>query len=511
VGLRTSDECAGERRDEGDEMSVKLSSATLSSLPRTVGVPKYKRADLKAGIFHIGVGNFHRAHQAVYLDDLFNTGADHDWAIVGAGVREPDIAMREKLAAQDWFTTVVEQEAESSAAHVTGVMIDFVKPFDVAANLAALTDPRIRIVSLTVTEGGYYVSPASQHFDPAHPDIAADGKNPDAPRTAFGLIVAGLKKRRAAGVSPYTVMSCDNLPGNGHVTENAVVGLAELSDPALAKWIRGNVAFPNGMVDRITPATTDRERAILKDQWGVEDNWPVFCEEFKQWVVEDKFPSGRPALDRVGVTFTSDVAPYEFMKIRILNGGHAAIAYPAGLLDIHFVHEAMEDRQIAQFLETLAKREIIPVVPPPPKVDLEAYRRKVAERFANPKIGDTVTRLCFDGSNRQPKFILPAARDRLKAGAGVSGLALCSALWCRYCYGETESGKHIPPNDPAWERLQAAARLARGDPKAWLAMGDIFGGLAANAAYVNAFSSALSSLWSKGVRATLADYLSAKA
>jgi len=201
-----------------------------------------------------------------------------------------------------------------------------------------------------------------------------------------------------------------------------------------------------------------------------------------------------------------------FLAVIVLAGLlAAAIAYPAGLLDIHFVHEAMEDRQIAEFLETLTKREIIPVVPPPPNVNLDAYRGKVAERFANPKIGDTVSRLCFDGSNRQPKFILPAARDRLKAGAGVSGLALCSALWCRYCYGETESGKHIAPNDPGWERLQAAARPARGDPKAWLAMGDIFGDLAANAAYVKAFSSALSSLWSKGVRATLADYLSAKA
>lgn len=492
-------------------MSVKLSSATLASLPKTVGAPKYQRSDLKAGILHIGVGNFHRAHQAVYLDDLFNTGADRDWAIVGAGVREPDIGMREKLKAQDWLTTVVEQEADSSTAHVTGAMIDFIKPFDVAANLAALVDPAIRIVSLTVTEGGYYVSPATQHFDPAHPDIVADSKAPDAPKTAFGLIVAGLKKRRAAGVAPYTVMSCDNLPGNGHVTENAVVGLSEMSDPALSEWIRGNVAFPNGMVDRITPATTDRERAILNEKWGVEDNWPVFCEEFKQWVVEDKFPSGRPALDKVGVTFTGDVAPYEFMKIRILNGGHAAIAYPAGLLDIHFVHEAMEDKQIAEFLETLTRREIIPVVPPPPNVDLEAYRRKVAERFANPKIGDTVSRLCLDGSNRQPKFILPSARDRLKAGASVRGLALCSALWCRYCYGESENGKHIPPNDPSWDRLQAAARPARSDPKAWLEMRDIFGDLATNSNYVGAFSSALASLWAKGVRATLADYLGANA
>ncbi len=488
-------------------MSVKLSLANLKTLPKSVAAPKYERSDLKAGIFHIGVGNFHRAHQAVYLDDLLNKGRDHDWALIGAGVRQTDIAMREQLAAQDWLTTVVEQEAHASAAHVTGAMIDFIKPFDVAANLAVLMRPEIRIVSLTVTEGGYYISPATQNFDPTHPDIVADARSSDAPKTAFGLIVAGLKRRRAAGLQPYTVMSCDNLPGNGHVTENAVAGLAELSDPKLAEWIRANVAFPNAMVDRITPATTERERSILKDQWGVEDNWPVFCEEFKQWVVEDHFPAGRPALDEVGVTFTSDVAPYELMKIRILNGGHAAIAYPSGLLDIHFVHEGMEDAQVAEFLETLTKREIIPVVPPPPKVDLEAYRKKVAERFANPKIGDTITRLCLDGSNRQPKFVLPTVRDRLKTGGSVKGLALVSAMWCRYCYGETESGRPIPPNDPSWDRLQAAAKAARYDPRAWLALGDIFGDLATNSIYIETFSAALASLWAKGVRTTLADYL----
>ena len=222
-------------------------------------------------------------------------------------------------------------------------------------------------------------------------------------------------------------MSCDNIPGNGHVTENAVAGLAELADPELARWIRANVAFPNSMVDRITPATTDRERAILRDKCGLEDNWPVFCEEFRQWVVEDKFPAGRPALETVGVTFTSDVSPYELMKIRILNGGHAAIAYPAGLLDIHFVHEAMADEQIRAFLEKLTKSEIQPVVPPPPNTSLDDYRELIARRFANPKIGDTIQRLCFDGSNRQPKFILPTVADRLKSGASIKGLALVSA------------------------------------------------------------------------------------
>ena len=490
-------------------MSVKLSAAALTHMPPGISVPKYRRPDLSPGIVHFGVGNFHRAHQAVYLDDLFNAGRDRDWAIVGAGVRDPDVTVREKLEQQDWLTTVVEQEAESANARVTGAMIDFVRPHDVAANLDILASPRIRIVSLTVTEGGYYISPATQTFDSGHPDIVADSRNIEAPRTVFGLIVAGLKRRRVAGVPPFTVMSCDNIPGNGHVTENAVAGLAKLADPELGGWIRTNVAFPNSMVDRITPATTDRERGFLRERYGLEDNWPVFCEEFRQWVVEDRFPAGRPALDAVGVTFTSDVAPYELMKIRILNGGHAAIAYPAGLLDIHFVHEAMEDAQIRAFLEALTKREIQPVVPPPPnrpRLLPQAGREPVRE----PEIGDTIQRLCLDGSNRQPKFILPSVRDRVKAGASFNGLALVSALWCRYCYGETESGKPIAPNDPSWDRLQKAAKPARNDPLAFLKLRDIFGELAESPAYVNAFSNALASLWARGVRSTLADYLSNK-
>jgi mannitol 2-dehydrogenase len=489
-------------------MSIKLSAGALANLPAEIAVPKYRRSDLSAGIIHFGVGNFHRAHQAVYLDDLFNDSGDHDWALIGAGVRAPDVLVREKLGEQDWLTTVVEQEANSTKARVIGSMIDFVPPSDIAAILAALARPEIRIVSLTITEGGYYISPATQTFDSTHPDIASDAHDIGAPKTVFGLIVAGLKRRREAGLAPFAVMSCDNIPGNGHVTENAVAGLAELVDPKLAAWVRREVAFPNSMVDRITPATSDRERRMLHDSFGLDDNWPVFCEEFRQWVVEDEFPAGRPALEKVGVTFTSDVAPYELMKIRILNGGHAAIAYPAALLEIHFVHEAMQDPQISSFLEVLTKVEIIPTVPPPPQVDLESYRDLISRRFANPKIGDTIERLCFGGSDRQPKFVLPVAADRLKSGARVEGLALVSALWCRYCYGETENGRAISPNDPNWERIHAAAKQARTDPRAFLAMHDIFGNLARDAIYVAAFSKALSSLWGRGVRATLGEYLS---
>jgi mannitol 2-dehydrogenase len=316
-------------------MTTKLSLATLGAISAKAGVPNYDRHALRAGIVHFGVGNFHRAHQAVYLDDLFNLGRDHDWAIIGAGVLPSDDVMRAKLEAQDFLTTVVEQDNNRTAAHVTGAMIAYLRPGDRPAIVAQLASPHIRIVSLTITEGGYFIDPASGVFNRAHPAIAEDARNPASPKTVFGLILAGLAERRAKGIAPFTVMSCDNIPGNGEVTHAAVSGLARLSDPAFADWIDANVAFPNGMVDRITPATGPREIGIVASDYGIDDAWPVFCEEFKQWVLEDRFPQGRPALEKVGVQFVPDVAPYEHMKIRILNGGHAAIAYPAALLDVH--------------------------------------------------------------------------------------------------------------------------------------------------------------------------------
>lgn len=487
-------------------MTTKLSASTLATIT-TASTPAYDRSDLTPGIVHFGVGNFHRAHQAVYLDDLFALGQDHDWAIIGAGVRDADEAMRQKLGAQDWLTTVVEQEAETSAARVTGAMIDYLRPGDTAAIIARLADPATRIVSLTITEGGYYIDPASQKVDATHPDLVWDAAHIDTPKTVFGLILAGLIRRREQGIRPFTVMSCDNIPGNGHVTLDAISVLADMAQKGLANWVRANVAFPNGMVDRITPATSDRERSLLETEFGIEDNWPVFCETFKQWVLEDNFPAGRPALEKVGVQFVDDVSPYEHMKIRILNGGHATIAYPAGLMDIHFVHEAMENPLISAFLRKVEDDEIIPVVPPVPDTNLHDYRALCEKRFANPKIGDTIRRLALDGSNRQPKFIIPSALDRVKMGASVTGLALVSALWCRYCFGTTESGAVIEPNDPSWDRLTAQAKLARDKPEIWLQMSDIYGELANLSQFSSAFAHALDTLWSTGTKATLERYL----
>jgi mannitol 2-dehydrogenase len=484
-----------------------LSLATLDRLPVAVATPRYMRGDVTPGIVHFGVGNFHRSHQAVYLDDLMNRGEALDWGIVGAGVTAFDEDMRARLARQDFLTTLVEQDERGRSVRVIGSMIDFIAPANVPALLAQFADPRIRIVSLTITEGGYYIDPATGDFDADHPDIRHDALNPANPRTVFGRIVAGLVRRRAAGMPAFTVMSCDNIPHNGEVTRAATVGLARLADPALADWIDAHVSFPNGMVDRITPATTDAQRAWLAGNHRLSDASPVFCETFSQWVLEDSFSDGRPPLDKVGVTFAPDVSPFELMKIRILNGGHAAIAYPAGLLGIHFVHDAMRHPLIAAFLDRLTRDEIIPQVPPVPGVDLQGYRRTVAERFANPEVCDTIRRLCLDGSNRQPKFIVPTIADALRMGGPIGGLALVSALWCRYCQGVTEGGEAIAPNDPNWERLARTAQAARSEPSAWLRMQDVYGAVGDDFAFASAFGKALRALQADGVAATLERWL----
>lgn len=484
-----------------------LSDETLGQLPNGVSAPQYDRHHLTPGIVHIGCGNFHRAHMAVYLDDLFAQGLGHDWAILESGVREGDARMRDLLAGQDHLYSVIELAPNQQSARVVGSIAGFVPVADGNAPLiATMSDPAIRIVSLTVTEGGYFIDPATGTFSPSHPDIAHDGAHPDAPRTAFGAIVAALRQRRAAAVPAFTVMCCDNVPHNGRVTADAVIGVARLSDPELAAWITANVAFPNSMVDRITPATGPREHAIARDL-GLSDAAPVTCEPFRQWVMEDRFPAGRPPLEKVGVIFTDRVDAFETMKIRVLNGGHAIIAYPGGLADIEYVHEAMADAQIRAFLDAILTREVLPIVPPVPGVDLADYKALIIDRFSNPMVADTVRRLCLDGFNRQPKFIVPSIRDNLRAGNSVDGLILLSALWCRYCEGTTESGVPIAPNDPNWEQLTLRAAAARARPLAWLEMTDVYGTLGADPVVSRLFSATLGDVHSRGARRVIADYL----
>ncbi len=488
-------------------MTTKLSLSTLDQITNDVARPSYNPEDLSAGIVHVGVGNFHRAHQGIYLHRLFDKGLDRDWAIIGAGVTKYDDAMRSKLASQDWLSTIVELDPAQLTATVTGAMIDFIE-IESLAIINAMANPEVRIVSLTVTEGGYYVDAETGGFDSKNTDIVADAANPENPKTVFGIIIAALKKRKENNVSPFTIMSCDNLPENGSVAKHAVLGLAKSTDKALHDWIDTNVAFPNSMVDCITPATGEREIAIVESTFGIEDAAPVVSEPFHQWVLEDSFSSGRPSLEKVGVEFVKDVAPYELMKLRILNGGHASIAYLAGLLDIHYVHEAMNNSLVARYLDKLEYEEIIPTLTEIPGVSFSAYYKKIVERFSNEAVGDTIPRLCYDGLNRQPKFILPVIEARLEKNQSIDGLALECALWCRYCYGTTDSGAEIPANDPQWDRLKSQAALAKEDPQKWLELGDVYGPLSRDKSFTQAFEKALATIWKDGTGSAIEQYLS---
>ena len=369
-------------RELTGQSPMKLANDTMSSLPADIARPRYDRTALKAGIVHVGLGNFHRAHQAWYLHRLMQQGLALDWAIIGAGMRPYDAAMRDKLLEQDCLTTLIELDPAGASAEVVGSMIDYLPVEDGNAPLiAAMANPRIRIVAMTVTEGGYYIDPAEGTFDARHPDIRHDAANPETPRTVFGAIIAALKQRRADGTGPFTVQSCDNLQGNGAITRSAVLGLARLSAPDLADWIDLNCSFPNSMVDCIVPATGEKEIALAR-RFGLDDAAPVTHENYRQWVIEDKFCAGRPEWERVGAIVTDQVHDFETMKIRILNAGHQVIANPGELLSLETIADCMSHPVIRPMFLKIEREEIAPYVKPVPGMTPDAYVDLIESRFA---------------------------------------------------------------------------------------------------------------------------------
>ena len=485
---------------------IRVSDATLDDLPETIARPAYDRASLTPGIVHVGLGNFHRAHQAWYLQRLLRMGLNHDWAIIGAGVRANDRAQRARLLEQDCLSTLIELDPSGTSAEVIGAMIDYV-PVEAgnAALIRQMADPAIRIVTLTVTEGGYYIDPGTKELDTTHPDIRHDATHPDRPRTVFGAMAAALRYRRDRGIGPFTGQSCDNLQGNGSILRQTVVSLARESDPDLAGWIDTNCTFPNSMVDCIVPSTGPDELAMAR-ALGVDDAVPVTHERFRQWVIEDDFCSGRPDWDRVGATFSDRVRDYEAMKIRILNAGHQVLANPGEILSAGTISACMAQPLVHALFCRVQREEILPHVRPVPDISPEAYLDLIRRRFSNPAIIDTTRRVAFDGSARHTSFVLPVIRDGLKAGAPVEGLALVEALWARMCEGRREDGTVIEPNDPFWDSLQAAAKAARDRPRAWLEQGRIYGDLVGATRFTDAFDRWLSRIWSDGCEATLQDY-----
>jgi len=483
-----------------------LNQANLPRLPAAVQVPAYDRAAVRPGLFHIGVGVFHRAHQAVYADDLLHQPGNEGWGYCGIGLLEPDGAMGDALQAQDGLYTVVERYTGGDRARIVGSIVDYrFAPANREAVLAGLTAPDCRIVSLTITESGYYLDEGSGAFDANHPDIVHDLAHPHAPLCSFGYLLEALERRRRAGLGPFTVLSCDNLPHNGDLARRMLLACAELRDPALARWVAEHAAFPNSMVDRIVPATTDVHRALVRAGFGIEDTWPVATEPFRQWVIEDRFPAGRPPWERVGVQMTDDVEPYERMKMRLLNCSHQALAYAGLLLGYDTVDAAIADADIRRLVETLMDREITPLLATPAGIDLADYKRTLLERFANPAIGDTLQRIASEGSARMPKFVLPSLREQLECGGPIDSLAFIVAAWFRFLGWEERESRALRVIDPLVEQLTDAARRGGSDPLPLLALQPVFGTeLAVNRRLVAAIGSMLAGLCENGARETLA-------
>lgn len=484
-----------------------LSLATLDQLPAICQRPQYNRADLTPGIVHIGLGNFHRAHQAWYLHSLMQQGKAHDWAIIGAGVRPYDAVMREKMRAQDYLTTLIELSPDTVAAEVIGSMIDYLPVEEGHGPLIRqMAQPDIRIVSLTVTEGGYYVDPTTNEFDIDHPDIINDIKNLDHPKTVFGAIVAALNMRRDAGVAPFTSQSCDNLVGNGDILRQAVLSIAHRANPQLARWIETYGSFPNSMVDCIVPATG--AGVIAKaESLGICDQVPVSHENFRQWVIEDDFCAGRPPWEDVGATLTHDVHPFEAMKIRILNAGHQVLANLGEVLAVPTIAGCMSHDLIRAFFETVQKKEIVPYVDPVPGMTPSAYLELIIKRFSNSAIHDTTRRVAFDGASRHTGFVLPILRDALAVGGSVAGLALVEALWARMCTGVREDGSQIEDNDPIWGSLQKVALATGENPARWLEQKEIYGDLSQNGAFCDAFTKSVRQIWQNGAEQAVQAYI----
>ncbi|MCV7255400.1 mannitol dehydrogenase family protein [Mycobacterium hackensackense] len=457
-----------------------------SSADLMVAKPNYNRDEIGVGIVHFGVGGFHRAHQAMYIDRLLQRGLARDWGICGVGVLPSDRKMKDVLQAQDGlYTLILENPDGTRDVRVIGSIIDYrYAPDDPESVIELLAAPTTRIVSLTITEGGY-------HIDKAGPD------------SVFGVITEALSRRRARNMESPTIVSCDNIEGNGNVARQAFVSFADRYHSGLSDWMAQHTTFPNSMVDRITPVTTPDVITGLAEQYGIDDGWPVVTEPFTAWALEDDFAAGRPPLEDVGVLTVDDVTPYELMKLRLLNASHQGLCYFAYLAGYRLVHEAASDPLFADFLLAYMDSEATPTLLPVPGIDLPEYKRTLIERFANPSVRDTIARLCADSSDRIPKWLVPVIRANLISGAPIRLSAAIVASWARYAEGVDEAGQPIEVVDQLADSLMPIAQTQHRHPLAFIENSALFGDLASSQRFVEAYQWALDSLHSEGARATL--------
>lgn len=487
----------------------KIADTTVTHLPNLhAGIklpyPKYDRRKITEGIVHIGIGGFHRAHQALYAEELIRQHDIHQWGICGVGIMPSDLQLHQALNQQSCLYTLVQRDNDGFSGNIIGSLTSYLfgyqDPQSVFAKLAA---PQCKLVTLTATEGGYYFHQGIGELDLLHPAIQHDLQHPLQPRTIFGYLTQALKLRRMASTEPFTILSCDNLQENGNKTKRLLLAFCAETDPELARWIEQNVAFPNCMVDRITSITTDADRQLVRQQLAIQDAAPVMAEPFRQWIIEDNFCNQRPPFDLVGAQFTTNVEPYEKMKLRLLNAGHSALGYLGYLAGFRFIHDIALDREFAQYLMQLFELEISPLLLELPGIDLTSYKQTLIKRFTNAAINDQALRICMHGSAKMPVFILPSIVEQLQRGGEINGLSLCVASWLRFLGGIDDEGREIPIDDPMAEKLTVHVKDGKIDPLAVLNMSEIFGTLGQQPKFVEQVCYYLELLYNQGARAAL--------
>jgi mannitol 2-dehydrogenase len=475
-----------------------INQKNLARLPEAIARPTYDRSKLTTGIVHIGVGGFHRSHEAFYTDELMNETHDLTWGICGVGLREADRRMRDVLVEQDFlYTLIVRRPDQSAETRVIGSIMDFLLSVDdPGAVIDRLAEPNTRIVSLTITEGGYNFNTATGVFNFDNPDVQNDLANPDRPRTVFGYLAAALKRRRDAGMSAFTIQSCDNIQHNGDVSKKMLLAFTDRKDPELAVWIEANVCFPNSMVDRITPVTTPADTEFLEAEFGIHCAWPVTCEPFHQWVIEDRFSNGRPAWEKVCAQFVPDVSPYEKMKIRLLNAGHSVLGILGAIHGFETIDEAVSAPVFEKYLRDFLDLEATPVLDPVPGMDLDGYKAELINRFGNPNIKDSVSRICSESSAKLPNFLIPTINDNLRTGGSIEYATLVIAAWCYYSdKGLNRHGAKMEIMDEIKVILRDAAKGTEKDPLSFLRLEFIFGDLITNNRFTSFFTEMVLSIY----------------
>ncbi len=478
---------------------MQLNQQNLTQLPAELNLPTYDRSQIKAGIVHVGVGGFHRSHEAYYTDELLRTGNGSDWGICGVGLREADRKIATTLQEQDYLYTLIIKHPDGLVQNrVIGSLVGFLLGCDDAmAVIEQMASPDTRIVSLTITEGGYNVDPASGEFDANNADVLHDVQNPMQPRLVFGYLTAALRLRRERGLPAFTVQSCDNIQHNGDLTQKMLLGFARLQDADLAKWIEDEVCFPNAMVDRITPVTTPADLEYLEQQCGVQDGWPVNCEPFCQWIIEENFSSGRPEWEQVGAQFVADVTPYETMKLRLLNAGHSVLGLPGAVYGYQTIDQTIGDDLFAAFLRGFFDQEATPVLDAVEGIDLEQYKDTLIERFGNPNIKDNLARICLGSSSKLPVFLFPTIRKNLAQGGPIAHAVLVIAAWCYYSDKHTDRhGNELDVVDEKKAALHEAARNTATDPLAFIRLNSVFGDLADNTRFAETYQKMLTQIYS---------------